>query len=176
MSELSVGQLKGLTVNNNVITVPAGHTLYDSGHIVQVISTFKPDTASTSSTTYVDLPGMSVTITPTSASSKFFIMVDGIMGYSSSSNSALFNLVRNSTNIAQATGQSNNMTRMAYPANAGLWWPVAFNFLDSPATTSPITYKIQWRQDGSGVAYWGRRGVAADYSSSSTITVFEVAG
>ena len=175
MSELTVGQLKGLTVNNNIITVPAGHTLYDSGHIVQVVSAFKSDVASTSSTSFIDLPGMSVTITPTFSTSRFFIMVDGIAGYSTSGNSTIVNLVRNSTNIAQGTGQGANQTRIAYPGNSGLWWPMAFNFLDSPATSSPVTYKLQFRVDGAGVGYWGRRGAAADYSGSSSITVFEVA-
>jgi hypothetical protein len=176
MSELSVGQLKGLTVNNNIITVPAGHTLYDSGHIVQVVSTFKSDAASTSSTSFVDLPGMSVTITPISSSSRFFVMVDGVTGYSTVNNSTLVNLVRNSTNIAQGTGQSSNQTRIAYPNSSIVWWPISFNFLDSPASASPVTYKLQFRSDGAGVAYWGRRGSAADYSGSSSITVFEVAG
>ena len=36
MSELSVGQLKGLTVNSNTITIPAGHKLYAPGSVVQV--------------------------------------------------------------------------------------------------------------------------------------------
>lgn len=175
MSELSVGQLKGLTVNNNVVTMPSGHKLYVPGHVIQVVSTFKSDTASTTSTSFVDISGMSVQITPMSNSSNFFILVDGVVGYSTASNSILVNLVRNSTNIAQGTGQSANQTRMSYPANAGIWWPLAFNFLDSPNTSLPITYKLQFRTDGSGTAFWGRRGVAADFSSSGTITVMEIA-
>jgi hypothetical protein len=175
MSELSVGQLKGLTINDNVITVPSGHKFVAPGHVLQVVSTFKSDTAASTSTSFVDIAGMSVSVTPISNNSKFFILVDGVAGYSTGSNSVLINLVRNSTNIAQGTGQTFNMTRMVYPANAGIWWPVAFNFLDSPATSLPITYKLQFRTDGSGTSFWGRRGVTADFSSSSTITVMEIA-
>lgn len=46
MSELSVGQLRGLTVNQNIITVPTGHTLYAPGSLLQVQKT-RTDSRST---------------------------------------------------------------------------------------------------------------------------------
>ena len=44
-----------------------------TGNILQVVSTTKTDTFSTTSTSYVDITGLSVSITPTSTSSKIFI-------------------------------------------------------------------------------------------------------
>jgi|LakMenE18May11ns_1017448.scaffolds.fasta_scaffold9923294_5 hypothetical protein len=67
MSELSVGQLKGLTVNSNTITIPAGHKLYAPGSVVQVqkvrteARTTYSSATSGNGTTVTDL---NLTITP----------------------------------------------------------------------------------------------------------------
>ena len=177
MSELSIGQLRGLTVNSNTVTVPAGHTLYAPGHVIQVVSITKTDTFSTSSTSFVDITGLSVSVTPKSTSSKILIVV-GITGIGTdvaSSGATGFVLVRNSTNIAQATtgslpftGQLSNrlLGGTAFTLNS------AISHLDSPATTSSITYKIQGR------AAAGTLRINTDpdgITTVSTITVMEIA-
>jgi hypothetical protein len=75
MSELSVGQLRGLTVNSNVITVPSGHKLYAPGHVVQVVSVSKTDAFTMSSGAFSTVTGLTASITPTSSSSKILVMV-----------------------------------------------------------------------------------------------------
>ncbi len=70
MSELSVGQLKGLTVNNNVITVPSGHTLYAPGHVIQV-QEFRGGVELTTTGPTVDI--INASITTKSTNSRLYI-------------------------------------------------------------------------------------------------------
>jgi len=70
-----------------------------TGKIAQVLSTTKTDTFTTSSTTYTDITGLSVSITPSSTSSKILVFVtvngQGVV----SQNQAFFQLVRDTTPI-----------------------------------------------------------------------------
>jgi hypothetical protein len=145
-----------------------------TGSVLQVVSTNKNDTFSTSSTTFTDVTGLSVSITPTSTSSKILVVVDTNYSPSGTSTLVVFNLVRDSTNIAQpATASTYTGSFVAYTNAADTMLTPSFNFLDSPATTSATTYKIQVRIN-SGTMYLNRR-FTTDTASTSTITVMEIA-
>ena len=155
-----------------------------AGAVLQVVSTTKTDTFSTTSTSFVDITGLSVTITPTSSSSKIFIVVNAIGGSGGASNAlCTFRLMRDSTaiNIGNAasgyTQASVGGMRVPFDTNAS--WLVPMSFLDAPATTSATTYKIQGSIEsntlrintlGSDVS-----GNQFSYRGASTITVMEIA-
>tara|TARA_R110001606_G_scaffold297915_1_gene445751 strand:+ start:817 stop:1665 length:849 start_codon:yes stop_codon:yes gene_type:complete len=147
-----------------------------SGGILQVVSTTKTDVFSTTSTSYTDLTGLTATITPASASSKIMVFVQLSTSHSST-NGHLFNLVRGATNLLQSTaGSSDNATFT--PATTSTTLNIAgvpIMFLDSPASASTQTYKIQLKTIG-GTAYVNRRGAGGGFGSTSTITLMEVAG
>jgi hypothetical protein len=150
------------------------------GKILQVVSTTKTDTFSTSSSTLTDLTGLSVTITPSSASSKILVFTSIQYAIAVTTGQSYFQLVRGSTAIAQGDAAGNRSRTTAQggpPLYPFLMTNYAGNFLDSPATTSATTYKIQTRVTA-GTEYINRtiddndtdvypRGV-------STITVMEV--
>ena len=144
--------------------------------VVQVVSTFKNDTFSTTSGTFTDVTGLSVSITPTSTSSTILVLAASNFSYSVGNSPVVFNLVRNSTNIAQpSTTPTYNGTVTPYSAGnisdqSGQW---SINFLDSPATTSATTYKVQGKT-ASGTVYVNRR-ATADFASTSSIIVMEIA-
>lgn len=145
-----------------------------SSKILQVVSTTKTDTFSTTSTSFVDVTGLSVTITPTSASSTILVFVSGVLGCGTTSQIGLFNLLRGATNIAQpATAPSFAATTMVFVNGTDYVVPWSILFLDSPATTSATTYKIQTRTN-TGTIYVNRRSTA-DTNTTSTITVMEIA-
>lgn len=145
-----------------------------AGSVLQVVSTTKTDSFSSASTTFTDVTGLSVTITPTSATSNILILVTSNVSSSVTGNPAMFNLVRNSTNIAQpSTSPTFNGTVIPYVNLADNSIGVPINFLDSPATTSATTYKIQGRVTG-GTFYVNRRS-SADFALVSSITVMEIA-
>ena len=141
----------------------------------QVVSTLKTDSFSTTSTTFVDVTGVSVTITPSSASSTVLVIVSGVNGSNGVDNFTPINLVRGSTAIAQSTGNANfAATLNLINQSTGITLPFSIVFLDSPATTSAITYKIQMRSNNNPLAYIGRQ-ATSDNRSVTTITAIEFA-
>jgi len=143
-----------------------------SSKIAQVVSTTKTDAFSTTSASYVDVTGLSVTITPTAASSTILVMT-GIAMSASSGGRAAVQVVRGSTNIAISTGFSEaNQTSSAYDIIYQTQY-VSINHLDSPATTSATTYKIQEKAQA-GTAYVNAQGGNTTYGNVSTLTVMEI--
>jgi hypothetical protein len=145
--------------------------------VVQVKSTAKTDTFSTASTTYTDITGLSVSITPTSASNKILVMftanVANIGAY------GRLQLVRGTTAIAvgDAAGSRIQASSQFYDVGGGAQIINAMTFLDSPATTSATTYKVQISTPSS-TAYVNRSQDDTDANTRtrtiSTITVMEV--
>lgn len=181
-----------LRVNN--LTDLGGDVPDGVGRILQVVSTAKTDTFSSASTTFVDITGMSVSITPSSATSKIFVMA--MVALSSASTDGgrqivFVNLVRDSTTlfIGDAAG-SRERTTIQHGATAGfntamsyIAEPSNLSFLDSPASTSALTYKLQIRTNsGSGrTAFLNRAGISDTDNdtfgrSVSSITLMEIAG
>ena len=173
-----------MTVGNNTITglstgaIPASKI--GTGAVLQVVSTIKTDTFSTTSGTLTDLTGMSVSITPTSTSSKILIQYSIGQFGSTADEIVGIALLRGSTVIgAGATAGSRTLTSTAaiYVNDRG--GSQAFCFLDSPATISSTTYKLQIYVNGGNTVYVNRSGTDTDSASyartASTITVMEIA-
>tara|TARA_R100001443_G_scaffold113323_1_gene127825 strand:+ start:1058 stop:1582 length:525 start_codon:yes stop_codon:yes gene_type:complete len=168
---------------NSIVPV-AGLSGGASGGIIQVVSTFKDDTFSTSSTSYVDITGLSAAITPSSTSSKILILSS--IGWGNSATAYVpFQLVKvvggTASNIAEPSD-----TTLNYPGTAAVGNPntnpqwslqrMAYQFLDSPATTSAVTYKWQIYVIGSTTTYINRRSANTDLPTTSSITLMEVSG
>ena len=152
-------------------------TKIGTGAVLQVVSAIKTDTFSSTSATNVDITGLSVSITPSSATSKILVFVQGNYGPSIGSQIVNFQLVRDSTNIATPTntGLLYSSTVSAYQTTSDQTANYSIIFLDSPATTSATTYKVQGRSAGASTWYVNRRNTA-DMNTISTITVMEIAG
>jgi hypothetical protein len=164
-----------LRVNNMTDTGGTGST-YATGHVVQVLSTTKTDRFTTTSTSLVDVTGLSVTIAPKSANSKIFVTVNTTLS-STGVSTELFQLVRNSTAIGSGTSGTANASYVNNYSAVGTQngnVAVSFSFLDSPATTSATTYKLQVSLN-TGTLALGGRALSSDYSGISTITVMEIA-
>lgn len=162
---------------SNISTGTLASARLPAGSVLQVVSAFKNDTFSSTSTTFVDITGLSVSITPTSATSKILILVTSNFSAATGNAPTVFNLVRNSTNIATpATAPTYNGTVTPYIAGniSDQSVPWSASFLDSPATTSATTYKVQGRGSSATNFYVNRR-ATADFNSTSSITVMEIA-
>ncbi len=160
MSELSVGQLRGLTANSNVITVPAGHTLYAPGHVVQVVEFTSSTVVTNNSSTYVST-GLSATITPSSISSKIMILAR-TQGVSPNNASVpTFTIFRGTvagTNLAPLTYGFNYL----YSAFGGaIEACVAVQIIDSPNTISPQTYTFAFKNASGAVGAVSAQGASA---------------
>ena len=120
-------------------------TLPASGKVLQVIQDTQENSTTTSSTSYVD-SNLSVTITPSSTTSSILVLAQ-FQGYitnagSNTNNYSTAALVRGSTQLQQATFGTYSM---ATSTNPEFEYTASFAHLDSPATTSATTYKVQYR-------------------------------
>jgi hypothetical protein len=172
------------TINNASIAAAAGisTTKLGAGAVLQVVSTTKTDTFSFATATPVDITGLSVSITPTSASNKILIMCHvGVGGNYWSAGGSPLNLVRNSTNILSASSNGYSVNFNAFASTqADTFYTITtlpIVFLDSPATTSATTYKLQVvNATGASTSYINRSVQdQAVNRTTSTITVMEIA-
>lgn len=160
-------------------------TINGSGQVpVQVIQTVKTDTFTTTSSSFVDVTGLSVTITPTSASNRILVLYSSTMGTISGQYSCAMRIVRNSTAIyiGDAAGGRTRASSMFW-SDIGTQLdisPVNGIFLDSPATTSATTYKLQIMSGYSETVYINRTQADADSNIHSRvpsqIIVMEISG
>ena len=173
---LAVGGLPDGIVDTDMIATGAVTApKRGAGAILQVVQTFKNDSFSTTSTSYVDITGFSVTITPSSTSNKILLL--NFAGLSTDGNSSVqyINLLRGSTAIAQpsvSTGFSSTATMFPQSISNMISW--SYSFLDSPSTTSATTYK--WQIKGyTGTQYINQRALN-DMPRTATMIAMEVAG
>lgn len=152
-----------------------------AGSVLKVLSTTLDTTFSTSSTSFVDLTGLSVSITPTSNTNKIMVIVTISYCMSASTNAAMFKLRRGSTDIGigAASGSRTRATQWIGGVSLGVdaTLSLSMSYLDSPATTSATTYGVQLLTNA-GTAYINRSNADTNSSafarSVSTITVMEV--
>lgn len=163
MSELSVGQLKGLPVNNNVVTVPAGNTLYAPGHVIQVQAFNSTSLAVTTTSGSFQPTGLTVSITPKSTSSKIVVVASNTY-WSASGNIVFYTLYRDSTNLGGTNGLAlNGATTSQLEAGGHL------TYIDSPNTTSAVTYALYFRSHNGGIVY------SQNGNNKASIMVMEIA-
>lgn len=158
-----------------------------SGGIIQVKQAVKTDRQDilTSGSTASDITGLSVAITPTSTSNKIYCLVHLNCGYYTNYNGMSSFLFRDSTKLyfADADGNRNRGTNSTGRAFHNKHMTAEMiSFLDSPSTTSEVTYSVKMEDvnaDGGGVMINGdseRGNTSSNTLGVSSITVMEVAG
>ena len=158
----------------------------DTGKILQVVQAVKTDTASSNTATFADLSGLSVSITPASTSNKILVSCNIHVSGRQDSFQA-FKVFRDSTAIGLGTAGSNSQTNASFGTQAintgsaqyGLRTG-NFEFLDTPSSTSALTYKIQWASVYQSYTSYINRPYSVNNQTfniyaSSSITVYEVA-
>jgi len=139
-----------------------------AGQIIQVVSATDSTERSTTSTSFVTGSNtLSVSITPSSASNKIFI-ISTFQGRVTGGTPAGYTIYRNSTNLGNSSGM------IITPSNDPFRINTAISYYDSPATTSATTYQVYMKVLGGGTIYIGG---SSEYSgTTSSITAFEVKG
>ena len=138
------------------------------GKILQVVSATDSTERSTSSTSFVTASNtLSVNITPSSTSSKIFIISTFSGGnWTGGSNSAYYTIYRDSTNLA--VGNNGMASVRADASGSGGIIPTSVSKVDTPNSTSQITYQIYVRSDGATVAINNRANI------TGTIVAMEI--
>ena len=152
--------------STETVTIPS----VGVGKVLQVVGMSTSTQASTSSATWTDVPNFSLSITPTSATSKILVLVDGQFGHNENTQTHSVRLLRDSNYIY---GGSHGTK-----AGGGSGWTSSITiiggitYLDSPATTSTVTYKLQYYTEQT-IMYFNKSQDGRGYASS--ITLVEVA-
>lgn len=172
MSTLHVENLKGPTsgANANKIIVPSGQTLYPAGHIIQVLSQELTAYTATSSTSAI-ATGFTLTITPKSTASKIKCTV-GFSGMFANdiNSSASFYLHKNGSFHRYLHSVATYSNPVNYSSDPTMMT------VDSPSTTSAVTYAIFWKRSvGTGNVNFNNYG-PANNETRSWFTVEEIAG
>lgn len=133
----------------------------------------------TGGTSFADC-GVSVAITPSSTSSKILVRVSGSIGISGGGTingvRALVKLFRDSTEIGSGTsGDTYNVFIAALPRESYHMYPFSQSTLDSPSSTSSITYKIQIASSANQCVIGGR-GESTEIAVPTRIQVMEIQG
>jgi len=155
-----------------------------TGKILQVVQATKTDGFITNSTSMVDVPSLSASITPSNSSNKILITVSlGSFNNHHALKRAALNIVRGSTNVLVGDADTGvevtaiTCTRSTSGQGGHIQIPFSFTVLDSPSTTSATTYKVQvYSTDGDYVSV-NRPGNQDAYSgnTASTLLLMEVA-
>ena len=134
------------------------------GKVLQVISATDSTERTTTSTTFVTASNtLTVAITPSSASNKIYTVVS-LSIRSLDSQDTSYTIFRDATNLGQATNGFILLKDFQY--NGG-----SMSFLDSPSTTSALTYQVYCKTISAGTGARLNNGPA-----TSVITCFEIAG
>lgn len=146
------------------------------GGIVQVKCTTKQDMFDTSSTSFVDVTGLNVSITPKFSTSKMLVTVHV---FASCEDASMLRLMFDSTAVGNGTASDQDANHQGFAMvrqdDGNLGSGYGIQLLHTPGDTSSHTYKIQGRATNSSYALGiNRRIDNQNYSLSSSISVMEV--
>ena len=182
---VSIAKLTATGTKNSTTFLRGDNTFAEAGggKIGQVLSATKTDVFTTTSTSYTDITGITINITPAATSSKVLVTFSVTASTDTADRVFGFQLVRGSTAIG--AGGSSGSRSVGTVAGAvetknTKMNSYSMNFLDSPSSTSALTYKLQTKAQtgGSNTVRINSNGGDQDgvynFRTISTITVMEV--
>ena len=167
---------------NNIIEKTTGAGVKIPGHVVQVIYSETADRSSYTSTSLVDVTGMTATITPKYNTSKILVQVCMNIGIQNAAFNLSCTLYRNSTAIFAGTDTSNKQGFVQIEGNTTGGQYKIYNqtatTLDSPASSSAVVYKVMGRVNTpAGTWYLNRNHYnwVDQGNTKSSMTLMEIA-
>jgi len=155
----------------NGLTFNDSSTQASAGKVLQVVNATYATSITRSSSTFADT-GLTASITPKFATSKILVFVNMCGCGKRTNNTSLgLKLVRNSTDILKIDengGYTDNTNRIEIGS-------ISATYLDSPATTSSTTYKVQFASNGNNALVQINDYYNSDGNTTSTITLMEIA-
>lgn len=169
-----------VNLSNGVTGLLPISNLTTTGVSLQTRQSVKTDTQTLTSTTFTDITGLDRTIQPQSLSSSVLVCASLCVGAASGA-AGYIRLVRDSTTIGvgDAAGSRAQVSNGFCDFSSGsVLFPTVVMFLDTPSSTSTLTYKVQFRGVSASAVYINRSGTDTDTSAFgrgiSSLTVMEI--
>lgn len=171
-----------LTVSGSSPSSAITRSSLPAGCVLQVVQTVKSDTfVGTSNGAEMSITGLAATITPTRANSKILVTAQIMYACQATTYGGWFK--RNGTNIGlgdAAASQQRVSIGMSFLPDANQTNTFVYNYLDTPGTTSAVTYQF-WTINDNNFTLYVNRSVSDSNNSTgkrgiSTITLMEIAG
>ena len=136
-------------------TIPSGNiatsslAAADTGKVLQVVTATDNTSRSSTSTSYVTASNtLSVDITPSATSSKIFVTTQFTVGIAQDDQVAKYTIYRDSTDLWDSAGEGMQRCAM-YNAGYDAYFTCAMSILDSPSSTSELTYQVYGKTSAS---------------------------
>ena len=175
--EYSVSTLKTNTIQaatGTTVNVTSGHVLQAPGHVIQTVSGTATTATTTTSDSYQDTP-LFASITPKFSTSKILINTTFMSGNPTSNYNIFYAVFRDSTNLADdAAGDSHiniGITGNTNQATYHMGGRCAITHLDSPNSTSSITYRVKFKNITNGQTCYFNRNANNDNSTRSFCSI-----
>ena len=152
--------------NNNTISAITALPTGLGGKCLQVVTNTHTTRFSTTSSSFVAATGYTIAITPSATSSKIFVCISSMIDTAVGNRVAHATIYRDTTNLGNAQGIA-----LAYQQSSRLYAPITLSVLDSPSTTSQVTYQVYTRSGDNGDPI-----VFNDAEAVAQLTAFEIAG
>jgi len=164
---MAISKIKASSINLADTFAFTG-TVSGAGKILQVVTATDTGNRSTTSTSFVTGSNtLSVNITPGATSSKIFVQVSALHYAGTNSKSVHSTIYRDATDLS---GVTYGFQSFYIPSNVAPGMNCAMSVLDSPSSTSELTYQVYFKAQSGTTAYLGYNGC------KMTITAFEIAG
>ena len=137
-----------------------GATSFSPGKVLQVVTVTDDTTRDTSASSYTQISSFDLAITPSATSSKIFLSFSGLLYQKSNTGTGFLTFYRDSTDLSgSAAGFAINDADGYYDGSTGL------SYLDSPNTTSQVTYKIYIKTGGSATVEIANAGALGSFTA-----------
>ena len=177
--KFSTGGVERISITNSGISGTG--ILTTGGKILQVKQALVNTAVSASgagTTTFANIAGMEVEITPSASSSKILGYYTVNYGNSTSDRNDLLRITRDGSVVSAIIGSGGSVANGNALARLSTNQQIINHsnmVLDSPATDSLVTYRLQWSGESGATRYMNRRGGSSEYLTTSHLTVMEVA-
>jgi hypothetical protein len=175
MAITRLGLNQSINLASNVTgTLPAanggsGRTAV-TGNVLQVVTNTHATRFQTTSTSYVAATGYTVAITPSATSSKVFLCISSHIDTQASTRTAYATIYRTVSggSATDIIGDAEGIG-VAYSGGARIYTPITLSALDSPSTTSEVTYQVYVKNYNGQISF-------NDAEGEAQLTAFEIAG
>jgi hypothetical protein len=166
---LGVGGLPSGVVNSTTLA-NSSVTRDKIGYNGQVLQTIITQDSSQTTTQNADTARLETTITPTSTSSRILVRASIFSAFDNGN--GYWGMQRNGSNIGGRMWGIED----AWPSNPYDTGPIFLQILDSPNTTSAVTYRVYYTHEGrnGGTLYWNRGRIATYGATLSTLVLMEI--